>query len=685
MMTCYQNMKLQDSITTIKGIGPKKAEAFARIGIETIEDLIFTLPRIYEDRRNVVPVSGLKEGEPAVFAGKVDLVNPSGFRSRGRRVLKLLISDNTGSVEVVFFNASYLAGTVKPGDFLVCFGVPRMNRGRLQVIHPEFEKTEEVKGEILPVYPLTKGISQREMRRIQRIVKPLYAQVPDILPEETINKYRLCGIEYALENIHSPVDKKKLLEGKYRLVFDEFMVLETGLMAAGRGNSGTETGAVFSGSPLEEEYIDSMPFPLTSAQQRCVKEIMADLSGRKAMNRLVQGDVGSGKTAVAEIAMFKAAKSGYQAVMMAPTEILARQHYEGLKAAFARYGIKVAFLSGSMKASEKRETLAGIEDGSSDIIVGTHAVIQPEVKFRNLGLVITDEQHRFGVNQRIRLKEKGENPNVMVMTATPIPRTLAVVLYGDMDVSVIDEMPPGRQPVKTRCIEGEESRRKCYEFVKRQVHQGRQAYVVTPLIDQSQAMDARSASEVHEELSSIFERTALIHGGMKQSEKDEIMEKFNSGDIDVLVATVVIEVGINVPNATVMVVENAERFGLAQLHQLRGRVGRGRFQSYCFLILGSESKITKRRGEIMEESSDGFYIAEEDLKNRGPGEIFGTRQHGLPDMKIADMVRHMDVLSRARDEAKAIIEEDPRLLKAENQPLKARVIKLFGEDFSLNL
>ena len=412
---------------------------------------------------------------------------------------------------------------------------------------------------------------------------------------------------------------------------------------------------------------------------------MADLSGRKAMNRLVPGDVGSGKTAVAEIAMVKAVRSGYQAVMMAPTEILARQHYEGLRTAFARHGINVEFLSGSMKTSEKREALAGIENGIADIIVGTHAVIQPEVKFHNLGLVITDEQHRFGVNQRIRLKEKGENPNVMVMTATPIPRTLAVVLYGDMDVSVIDEMPPGRQPVKTRCIEGEESRRKCYEFVKRQVHQGRQAYVVTPLIDQSQAMDARSASEVHEELSSIFERTALIHGGMKQSEKDEIMEKFNSGDIDVLVATVVIEVGINVPNATVMVVENAERFGLAQLHQLRGRVGRGRFQSYCFLILGSESKIAKRRGEIMEESSDGFYIAEEDLKNRGPGEIFGTRQHGLPDMKIADMVRHMDVLSRARDEAKAIIEEDPRLLKAENQPLKARVIKLFGEDFSLNL
>ncbi|MGN0701595.1 MAG: ATP-dependent DNA helicase RecG [Lentihominibacter sp.] len=678
-------MKLHDNITTIKGIGPKKAEAFSRIGIETIEDLIFTLPRIYEDRRNVVPVRHLKEGEAAVFAGKVDLVYPSGFSNRGRRILKMLISDDTGSVEVVFFNAAYLATSVKQGDFLVCFGVPRMNRGRLQVVHPEFEKTNEVRGEILPVYPLTKGISQREMRRIQRIVKPLYAQVPDILPDEIIHKYRLCGITYALENIHFPDDKKKLLEGKYRLVFDEFMVLETGLMAAGKESPGSETPAVFSGSPLEEEYIESMPFPLTSAQERCIKEVMSDLSGPKAMNRLVQGDVGSGKTAIAEIAMFKAVRSGYQAVMMAPTEILARQHYDGLRAAFAKHGIKVEFLSGSMKASDKRAVLAEIEDGSAEIVVGTHAVIQPEVKFRNLGLVITDEQHRFGVNQRIRLKEKGVNPNVMVMTATPIPRTLAVVLYGDMDVSVIDEMPPGRQPVKTRCIEGDEARRKCYEFVKRQIQQGRQAYVVTPLIDASEAMDARSASDVYKELSLIFERTALLHGGMKQSEKDEIMGKFNDGQIDVLVATVVIEVGINVPNATVMVVENAERFGLAQLHQLRGRVGRGRFQSYCFIVLGSDSKVARRRGEIMEESSDGFYIAEEDLKIRGPGEIFGTRQHGLPDMKIADMVRHMDVLIRARDEAKAIIEEDPRLLKEDNQPLKNRVIKLFGEDFSLNL
>lgn len=678
-------MELKDNVTTIKGVGPKKAEVFSRLGIETIEDLIYTFPRIYEDRRNVVSISELKDGEAAVFAGRVELVKSSGFRGRGKRVLKMLISDDTGSVEVVFFNASYLVETVKIGDNLVFYGKPQSNRGRVQVIHPEFEKTKEVKPEILPVYPLAKGISQREMRRIQTLLKPLHSKVTDILPKSTIDKHRLCDIGYAIGNVHFPQDKKKLLQAKYRLVFDEFMVLETGMMAAGSGKSRNSYGAVFTKAPCEQEYIDSMPFPLTGAQKRCVDEIIQDLVSSKRMNRLLQGDVGSGKTAVAQIAMFKAVKSGYQAAIMAPTEILARQHYEGISEDFYKYGIETVFLSGSMKASEKRQALTRIEDGSAQVIVGTHAVIQPEVNFQRLGLVITDEQHRFGVNQRIRLKEKGDNPNVLVMTATPIPRTLAVVLYGDMDVSVIDEMPPGRQPVKTRCIDSEESRTKCYEFVKRQVQQGRQAYVVTPLIDESEAMDARSALEVYRELSAEFKRTALIHGGMMQKEKDHIMEKFNSGEIDVLVATVVIEVGINVPNATVMVVENAERFGLAQLHQLRGRVGRGRHQSYCFLIIGNDSQLAQKRGRIMEESSDGFFIAEEDLKIRGPGEIFGTRQHGLPDMRIADMVRHMDVLVKAREEAKAIIETDPQLKKPENQPLKNRVKKLFGDDFSLNL
>jgi len=679
-------MELEDKITTLKGVGPKKAEAFARLGIETVEDLIFAFPRIYEDRKNIIPIAQLREGETALFIGEVDVIRPGGYyRGRGSRVLRMLATDDTGSIEVVFFNAAYLAKTIHKGDRLAFYGKPVYNRDRLQVVHPQFEKADKAETGILPVYPLTSGITQREMRRLQKLVRPLYSQVEDILSEETIHRNNLCGIEYAIKNVHFPDDRQNYLEAKYRLVFDEFMVLETGLMASKISEQEYEKGSRFLDDNSEIEFIESLPYPLTGAQQRCVTEIMADLTSDRPMNRLIQGDVGSGKTAVAQIAMFKAVKSGFQAVMMAPTEILARQHYEGISREFDAFGIRTGFLSGSMKAAEKRQVLEGLSDGSIQVLIGTHAVIQPDVLFHNLGLVITDEQHRFGVSQRIKLKDKGDWANVLVMTATPIPRTLAVVLYGDMDVSIIDEMPPGRMPVVTKCLTGFDAREKCYEFVERQIREGHQIYVVTPLIDESEAMDARSAAQVYEELAARFIRTEMIHGSMKQAEKDDIMARFSAGEIDVLVATVVIEVGINVPNATVMVVENAERFGLAQLHQLRGRVGRGRWQSYCFLITEGQSELALKRGEIMEASSDGFYIAEEDLKLRGPGEIFGTRQHGLPDMRLADMAKHMNVLNDARDEAKAILEDDPKLQKPQNQPLKRRVVKLMGKDMSLNL
>ena len=679
-------MELADKITTLKGVGPKKAEAFARLGIETVEDLIFAFPRIYEDRKNIVPIEKLKEGETALFIGEVDVIRPGGYyRGRGSRVLRMLATDDTGSIEVVFFNAAYLAKTIHKGDRLAFYGKPVYNRDRLQVVHPQFEKADNAETGILPVYPLTSGITQREMRRLQKLVRPLYSQVEDILSSETIRRNNLCGIEYAIKNVHFPDDRQNYLEAKYRLIFDEFMVLETGLMASKISEQEYERGSRFLDDSSETEFIKSLPYPLTGAQQRCVTEIMGDLTSDKPMNRLIQGDVGSGKTAVAQIAMFKAVRSGYQAVMMAPTEILARQHYEGISRDFEAFGIKTGFLSGNMKAAEKRQVLEGLSDGSIQVLIGTHAVIQPDVVFHNLGLVITDEQHRFGVSQRIKLKDKGDRANVLVMTATPIPRTLAVVLYGDMDVSVIDEMPPGRMPVVTRCLTGFDAREKCYDFVERQIREGHQIYVVTPLIDESEAMDARSAAQVYEELAARFARTEMIHGSMKQAEKDDIMARFSAGEIDVLVATVVIEVGINVPNATVMVVENAERFGLAQLHQLRGRVGRGKWQSYCFLITEGQSELALKRGEIMEASSDGFYIAEEDLKLRGPGEIFGTRQHGLPDMRLADMAKHMNVLNDARDEAKAILEDDPKLRKPQNQPLKHRVVKLMGKDMALNL
>ena len=679
-------MELADKITTLKGVGPKKAEAFARLGIETVEDLVFAFPRIYEDRKNIVPIEKLKEGETALFIGEVDVIRPGGYyRGRGSRVLRMLVTDDTGSIEVVFFNAAYLAKTIHKGDRLAFYGKPVYNRDRLQVVHPQFEKADNAETGILPVYPLTSGITQREMRRLQKLVRPLYSQVEDILSSETIRRNNLCGIEYAIKNVHFPDDRQNYLEAKYRLIFDEFMVLETGLMASKISEQEYEKGSRFLDDSSETEFIKSLPYPLTGAQQRCVTEIMGDLTSDKPMNRLIQGDVGSGKTAVAQIAMFKAVRSGYQAVMMAPTEILARQHYEGISRDFEAFGIKTGFLSGNMKAAEKRQVLEGLSDGSIQVLIGTHAVIQPDVVFHNLGLVITDEQHRFGVSQRIKLKDKGDRANVLVMTATPIPRTLAVVLYGDMDVSVIDEMPPGRMPVVTRCLTGFDAREKCYDFVERQIREGHQIYVVTPLIDESEAMDARSAAQVYEELAARFARTEMIHGSMKQAEKDDIMARFSAGEIDVLVATVVIEVGINVPNATVMVVENAERFGLAQLHQLRGRVGRGKWQSYCFLITEGQSELALKRGEIMEASSDGFYIAEEDLKLRGPGEIFGTRQHGLPDMRLADMAKHMNVLNDARDEAKAILEDDPKLRKPQNQPLKHRVVKLMGKDMALNL
>ena len=679
-------MELADKITTLKGVGPKKAEAFARLGIETVEDLVFAFPRIYEGRKNIVPIEKLKKGETALFIGEVDVIRPGGYyRGRGSRVLRMLATDDTGSIEVVFFNAAYLAKTIHKGDRLAFYGKPVYNRDRLQVVHPQFEKADNAETGILPVYPLTSGITQREMRRLQKLVRPLYSQVEDILSSETIRRNNLCGIEYAIKNVHFPDDRQNYLEAKYRLIFDEFMVLETGLMASKISEQEYERGSRFLDDSSETEFIKSLPYPLTGAQQRCVTEIMGDLTSDKPMNRLIQGDVGSGKTAVAQIAMFKAVRSGYQAVMMAPTEILARQHYEGISRDFEAFGIKTGFLSGNMKAAEKRQVLEGLSDGSIQVLIGTHAVIQPDVVFHNLGLVITDEQHRFGVSQRIKLKDKGDRANVLVMTATPIPRTLAVVLYGDMDVSVIDEMPPGRMPVVTRCLTGFDAREKCYDFVERQIREGHQIYVVTPLIDESEAMDARSAAQVYEELAARFARTEMIHGSMKQAEKDDIMARFSAGEIDVLVATVVIEVGINVPNATVMVVENAERFGLAQLHQLRGRVGRGKWQSYCFLITEGQSELALKRGEIMEASSDGFYIAEEDLKLRGPGEIFGTRQHGLPDMRLADMAKHMNVLNDARDEAKAILEDDPKLQKPQNQPLKHRVVKLMGKDMALNL
>lgn len=679
-------MDLRESVTSLKGVGPKKAEALKKLGISTMEDLVFFLPRSYEDRRNRVDISDAAEDQNSVVTGEVKLVVNDRYRGGRKQMLRLLVEDGTGSMEVVFFNAKYLQHSFRTGRKYTFFGKVTRNFGKMQMIHPEFSDADGMEDGILPVYPLTKGISQREMRTWQKSLKRAYSMAEDILSSEAVERNRLCSLSYALENVHFPQEKQKLLEAKYRLIFDELLILQTGLFMARQNVTDGRNGIAFSPEADTGRYIESLPYPLTGAQQRCVEEIERDLESSTAMNRLVQGDVGCGKTAVAEIAMYKAVKSGYQAVLMAPTEILAVQHFDGISRAFEAHGIRTAFLTGSLKAAQKREVLEQIATGEAQVIIGTHAVIQPDVEFSRLGLVITDEQHRFGVRQRVKLREKGENPNVLVMTATPIPRTLSVILYGDLDVSIIDELPPGRQQTVTRCLKSEK-RGECYDFVEQQLKQGRQAYVVTPLIEESETLDAKSAEQVAAELKKRFRgySVELIHGAMSQDEKDRIMESFSRGETDVLVATVVIEVGINVPNATVIVIENSERFGLAQLHQLRGRVGRGSHRSYCFLILDGGSEIAEKRGQIMEASSDGFFIAEEDLKLRGPGEIFGTRQHGLPDLAITDLSKHMKILEQAKEEAKAMLADDPALDAHEHSALRRRITKLFGEDLTLDL
>lgn len=679
-------MDLKRPVTELKGIGPKKASLLAKLGISTLEDLMLYFPRDYQDRRHICPINEITEEKPVLIQGTVKTVKADPYRPGRRQILRVFVVDRTGGVEILFFNARYLVQQFLIGKSFDFYGRASWNKGKLQMVHPDYSPSQKdtMRG-ILPIYPMTAGLGQKEMRTWQKTLLSELEEIEDYLPEEIIERNNLCSLNYAISNVHFPTDKTPLLQGKYRLIFDELMALQVGLLTARHHAFDSREGLIFDNT-AETEYIEGLSYSLTGAQQRVVKELSEDMRSGKVMNRLVQGDVGSGKTVIAEIALYKAVKSGYQGVMMAPTEILAKQHFESLSRGFEPYGVTVGLLTGSQRASQKKEVLQQLESGQIQILVGTHAIIQPGVQFRNLGLVITDEQHRFGVKQRTALSEKGNNPHTLVMTATPIPRTLAVILYGDLDVSIIDELPPGRQKIITRAVK-EAQRDIQYDFVEKQLQEGRQAYIVAPLIEESEVLDVKSAEELYEEMQQRFSgySVALLHGAMKQKEKDEIMERFYENRIQVLVSTVVIEVGINVPNATMMVIENAERFGLAQLHQLRGRVGRGSWQSYCILVSNGKSEIAQKRAKLMEESQDGFYIAEQDLKLRGPGEIFGTRQHGVPDLSLADLAKHMKILYEVKREADIIMEEDPMLETEKYQGLRNRVKKLFGEDFSFKL
>ena len=670
-------MKIAQSVQELKGIGAKKAETLHKLNITKIEDFLFFFPRDYQDRRTITSISNLSASSTFLIKATIShIIKPSTYYKK-TAPLKLTAQDETGSIDVVFFNAKYMANAFKQNEEYYFYGKVSVNRGNFEMLHPEFSQTHE--RTIVPIYPLTSGISQHEMRKYQKSAREFIKEVDEYLPEDIIKSNRLCDIGYALNHIHFPEDEKKYKEAKFRLVFDELFLLQTGLLLLKTLNQAEKTGIKFSKNDDIYKYINSFPYKLTKAQERVTSEIFADMESEKVMNRLIQGDVGSGKTAIAEIALYKACLSGYQGVLMAPTELLASQHYSTLKSNFEPFGIKVSLISGSVSAKDKKEVLQSLKSGETNIVVGTHALIQSGVEFYNLGLVITDEQHRFGVHQRKLLTQKGENPDVLVMSATPIPRTLAMILYGDLDISIIDELPPGRQKIITKRAT-EKQRSSVYDFLEKELESGRQSYVVTPLIEDSDAISARSSENVYNELKKRFSKykVAIIHGERSQKEKDETMQKFFAGEIDVLVSTVVIEVGINVPNATVMVIENAERFGLAQLHQLRGRVGRGTEKSYCILVTESKSELANKRADVMLNTSDGFAIAEQDLELRGPGEFFGTKQHGVPDLKIANLVKHIDILENVRNEAKKMLSRDRNLSLPEHLKLKEKIQGKFG-------
>lgn len=673
-----QRVDLEGGVQNLSGIGPKKAEALQRLGIFTPRDLLFHFPREYQDLRKLSAIAELQDGAKALIRAKVLLIiKGKGFGRK--RTLRLLAEDETGRMEILFFMGGYLEQAFQQGSAYFFYGKVQIQNGKVRMLHPDFSSAGAGPAEgILPIYPLTKGITQKELRKHIRGLLLEKEETEETLPASIIAKKHLCALSYALQNIHFPIDEQKYKEARYRLIYEELFFLQTAILLSRERFGNGREGIRFSSQVRMEEFLEGLPYAPTGAQRRVLAEVEADMESAGAMNRLIQGDVGSGKTLIAQAALYKASKSGYQAAFMAPTELLARQHYDTLRTDLAPLGMRIAFLSGSLSAKERNSILKSLQDGLVDVVTGTHAIVSQGVAFSNLGLVITDEQHRFGVNQRLTLSKKGKNPDVMVMTATPIPRTLAVILYGDLDISLIDEMPPGRIPIRTSQYSGQR-REEAYALLEKEVRRGRQAYVVAPLIEDSEAMESRSAESLILEIQNRFPGipSAVLHGNLNQKEKEQIMERFYRGAIGILVSTVVIEVGIDVPNATVMLIENAERFGLAQLHQLRGRVGRGKEQSYCLIVSEAQSEMAAARAEVFCSTNDGFLIAEKDLELRGPGEFFGVRQHGLPELVLADPVRHFSIFQESRNDAAQLLRADPTLSLPENRSFGIRLRNKF--------
>lgn len=677
-------------IQYLKGVGPKRAVLFGKLGIETLEDLLLFSPFRYEDRTALKKIAHLQAGEEQTILAEIKAISLVETPRRRMKIVDIAVIDETGLLHAKWFNQPYLKDLFKRGEKIMLSGKVRANYYggyHLEMESPQYETVDEEEtqihmGRIVPVYHETKGLTSRQIRSLLKQVLNQYAvKIPDVLPSLLIRKYNLISLSQAILGLHFPPSDSSLPQlnaGRspfhLRLSFDEFFLLQTGLALRKKKFSTQETGIAFqTAGSLPDRLRGLLPFRLTSAQEKVLAEIKGEMASDRPMNRLVQGDVGSGKTLVALMSILTALENGYQAALMAPTEILAEQHFLSIRGYLEQLGRTATLLTSEMRKKAKGEIVEGIGAGQYDLVIGTHALIQEGVQFKKLGLVVVDEQHKFGVLQRAKLAGKGYRPDVLIMTATPIPRTLALTLYGDLNISIIDELPPGRSPIKTFLYYGKQ-RERAYSFIEKELSKGRQAYVVCPLIEESEKSDLKAALELSALLRKErfpHRRIGLLHGKLKREEKESIMRAFKEGRIDLLVATTVVEVGIDVPNATVMLIEHAERFGLAQLHQLRGRVGRGSEQSFCLLAAEYPlSEEAKRRLDAMVKSNDGFKIAEIDLEIRGPGEFFGTRQSGIPELRIANLMRDTPILEAARREAFAWIDRDPNLTEPESRPIR---------------
>ena len=699
---------LKKDVKYVKGVGPNRVKLLNKLGIHSLNDLITYYPRAYEDRSQIKSICDVQDGEKVTIEATVVQGVATRMLMRHRSIAKAIISDGTENIIVTWFNQPYIKNEIKRGETYRFFGKVTIKNGEREMTSPVFDEIGKYKNtsKIIPIYPLTEDIKASTLRRIIETGLEIAGKIEETIPEYILKKYSLISLNEAIHQIHFPDDFDSFHKARRRLVFDELLSMQLGLLKLKSDNNIETKGQKCDKKVKISDIINDLPFKLTGAQLRVLEEIDNDLESAKSMNRLLQGDVGSGKTIVSIIASYKVVKSGFQVAILAPTMILARQHMANFERVLSQYGIKCGLLVGGMKAKEKQELLERVSKGEVDILIGTHALLEENVLFKNLGFVVTDEQHRFGVKQRSVINSKGENPNILVMSATPIPRTLALILYGDLDISIIDELPPNRQKIETYAV-SKKMEDRVNNFIKEQIDSGRQCYIVCPLVEEMEGpsysirVDEKTGEQTiiisngknNKDLKNVTDmtnkyktkvfsnyRVENLHGKMKPKEKEEIMQRFKDGQIDILISTTVIEVGVDVPNANIMVIENSERFGLAQLHQLRGRVGRGEYKSYCILKYAGYNELIKKRLELMTKTNDGFVIAEKDLEFRGSGDFFGTKQHGLPEFKIVNLFEDMEELKEVQALAISIIAKDPDLNSDENKLLSIMANKKFSED-----